>query len=283
MNRSLTVLTVTLGSIVAAFLLVFIGIFGVRTIENSQTRKHTKAIDQAREEYEESLKTIEITENIDSEYVKAAVVTLRKEGYVEADTREHRDDRHAAEVQMDESFNDLPLKQRCTICLNIMEEIESYLDYAYRHSDYYRLFKNYVDERLGLMDYGKGKLGIGRSFEFTFDDGTSTYEFPHQSFGYDMVMDGVKYSLVISSGQVQAVVEAQTDRKGNSSYSGTGTTTSTGTKPSGSGTYDPYDAGDYDNAEDFADDHYEDFYDYEDNYEDEDEAYDAAEEYWEDY
>ena len=135
-----------------------------------------------------------------------------------------------------------------------------------------------MDERLGLMDYGKGKLGIGRSFEFTFDDGTSTYEFPHQSFGHDMVMDGVKYSLVISSGQVQAVVEAQTDHKGNSSNSGTGTTTSTGTKPSGSGTYDPYDAGDYDNAEDFADDHYEDFYDYEDNYEDEDEAYDAAEE-----
>lgn len=93
MNRSLTVLTVTLGSIVAALLLVFIGIFGVRTIENIQTRKHTKAIDQARAEYKESLKTIEIIENIDSEYVKAAVVTLRKEGYVEADTREHRDDR----------------------------------------------------------------------------------------------------------------------------------------------------------------------------------------------
>ncbi len=55
-------------------------------------------------------------------------------------------------------------------------------------------------------------------------------------------------------------------------------------KTSGSGRYeyDPYDADDYDSAEEFADEKYQEFYDYEDDFEDHDEAYDAAEEYWND-
>ncbi len=188
-------------------------------------------------------------------------------------------------VFMNHKTDTLPIKERCTRFVNIMNEVRPNIDQYFKSSRYYRIYK--ANSGLTSMEYRGIHLTIYHTSEFVFVTSDNTYAFIYvnsmthtdKDTGHVDYYDYIetrgeltkfenRYGSKNSSSKSSTVKPTEQHKKNNSSSSGN------------KKYYDPYDVHDYKSAQDFADDKYEEFYDYEDDFEDEDEAYDAAEDYW---
>lgn len=252
-------------------------------------------MDEARQEYKDSVEASTFYEPVEGDYVESIDISVEDDDYLDS-SWEYRTT-VKVNVQMEEDFRKLYLKDRSEICIGIDNEIEDRVTELYKNSSFYQLFQeNKTSHKYASFEYMmyKGhKLYISHNVDIIFYDGLNEYEFwpTCMSVGkpgatpvsYKFTIEDGHITefekIVFNTGNSSSSTDSSTDSDKNGSSSESSDNKKSSTSKDGS-KFDPYDVNDYDSAEDFADDKYEEFYDYEDIYEDEDEAYDAAEEYW---
>ncbi len=296
--------------------LIGIGIFGAVQWSNLKAKAEIwNSLDAARKEYKKEIESASIYENREGDYVKDVKV---KDVFVDNDLSycAFHKNLDKVTITIDDSIEDLKIRQRCEIFIGIKDEINGELDERFEDSSYYKIYR----DNMGYtsMEYRELDLNVSHGSEFEFITSKNKYSFCY-SFSmtvtdkktgennyYDYYdkdgkiisfknryKSGNSYSDSGSASTNSGTGHSATSGKSNyssssgkSNYSSSGKSSysssgkSSYSSSSGRKRYDYYDVDEYDSAQDFADDKYEEFYDYEDDYEDEDEAYDAAEDYW---
>ncbi|WP_026659691.1 hypothetical protein [Butyrivibrio sp. AC2005] len=269
--------------LIAIFIIILVG---VRIWMKAENEKLYDSLDAAREVYRDDIKKADIYDKKDGDYFKEiSVVTIFDDNNLSNSWFHTNYD--SVTVKLDDSINELMLKERCLIMVTMINEMQDNLQAYYEKSEYNKIYEE--NKGMSSMKYRGIYLDIYHKAKFIFNTSRYiyTFEYVNSMTVKDKQTGETKYYDYWES---DGVLKQFEDRYGSktSSKSSIQSSTSESTKPNQKGassagsqnSYDPYNVNDYKSSEEFADDKYEEFYDYEDDYEDEDEAYDAAEDYW---
>ena len=268
---------------------IFIAFLGsVHIMMKHEREKLYDSLDAAREAYRNDIKKADIYVKKDGDYCKEISIVTTFEDNNLSNSWFHKN-LDSVTVKMDDDIDELKLKERCLIMVNMKNEMQRNLNEYFANSEYNKIFKE--NSVVATMDYRGIYLEISHETKYRFQTSqyTYTFEYVNSMTVNDKETGETKYYDYFESDGVLERFEdrygskssskgsSQSNSSGNSEFKNNGSSSS-GNKKS----YDPYDVHDYKSAQDFADDKYEEFFDYEDDYDDEDEAYDAAEDYWND-
>ncbi len=270
---------------IALLIILVVSFLAYRYIDIYEKTQIWNTLDIARDAYSKDIKTADVYEKKDDDYVENIEI---ESVYDDRDMSAnwYHTNLENVNITVNDSIENLKMKQRCIIFLGIINEIDSVLDNRFEDSTYYQLYRK--NQGMTSMQYRGISLFADHETEFTFVTSENTYSFKYiNSMTVTNKKTGDKdfYDYYEKDGELEAFENRY--KHGNSSsgnkYSSSSSVSKNSSSSSGKRRYDYYDVDEYDSAQDFADDKYEEFYDYEDDYEDEDEAYDAAEDYWNEY
>ncbi len=267
----------------AVILLLFIGVMtlGAKVITQDQKNRLYDELDASRDEYRDNISSVDFYTIKDGDYVQSVSVSESFDDNNLSVTWFHTNV-DSVNVRMDQNFENLSMRKKCEVCVQLMDVMRRNLETAYKSSRYYQIYSE--NKSYSSMRYRDISLHIYHETEFTFHD--SEYMYTFSSYGNMAVAKRTSshfktyYEYSSFNGKIDDFGEKYGKSKKDNAA---GNTQTNKTNTRNKETSDPYDVKKYNSSQSFADDKYEEFYDYEDYYDDEDEAYDDAEDYWDEY